>query len=75
MNIRDHFAVTALPTILAHRPDDSADKKAAAAYQIADAMLKHRKVVEAWLSAASIRKGGGRLLVGAGLQKFMQSRF
>jgi hypothetical protein len=42
MNIRDHFAVTALPTIMAHRPDDSADKKAAAAYQIADAMMKLR---------------------------------
>lgn len=47
MNIRDHFAAIALPTLLAHRPDDSADKKAAAAYQIADAMMKHRKFVEA----------------------------
>ena len=47
MNIRDHFAVNALPTILAHRPNDSADRKATAAYQIADAMMKHRKVIEA----------------------------
>ena len=47
MNIRDHFAVIALPTILVRQPDDSADKKAAAAYQIADAMMRNRKIVEA----------------------------
>jgi len=46
MNLRDHFAATALPAILAHWPDNSAEKKAAAAYQIADAMLKRRTYVE-----------------------------
>jgi hypothetical protein len=46
MNLRDHFAVTVLPTILAQCPEDSADKKAAAAYQIADAMMKQRKIIQ-----------------------------
>ncbi len=44
MNLRDHFAAIALPIILTSRPDDSAEKKTAAAYEIADAMLKQREI-------------------------------
>ncbi|HUB68041.1 MAG TPA: hypothetical protein VL981_11205 [Candidatus Methylacidiphilales bacterium] len=42
MTLRDHFAATALPTIFRSSQNDNAEKIAATAYAIADAMMQRR---------------------------------
>ncbi len=40
--LRDHFATIALKEIIATRPEQTAEKKALEAYQIADSMMRQR---------------------------------
>ena len=40
--MRDHFATIALKQIIAARPEETAEKKALEAYQIADSMIRQR---------------------------------
>ena len=40
--LRDHFATIALKEIIATRPEETAEKKALEAYQIADSMMRQR---------------------------------
>ena len=40
--LRDHFATIALKEIIAIRPQETAEKKALEAYQIADSMIRQR---------------------------------
>ena len=40
--LRDHFATIALKEIIATRPEETAEKKALVAYQIADSMMRQR---------------------------------
>jgi hypothetical protein len=40
--LRDHFATIALKEIIATRPQETAEKKALEAYQIADSMMRQR---------------------------------
>ena len=40
--LRDHFAAIALKEIIATRPEETAEKKALEAYQIADSMMRQR---------------------------------
>jgi hypothetical protein len=41
--LRDHFATIALKEIIATRPQETAEKKALEAYQIADSMMRQRE--------------------------------
>jgi len=41
--LRDHFATIALAQIIAIKPNETADRKALEAYQIADSMMRHRE--------------------------------
>jgi len=41
--LRDHFATIALKEIIATRPNETAEKKALEAYQIADSMIRQRE--------------------------------
>jgi hypothetical protein len=41
--LRDHFATIALKEIIAIRPQETAEKKALEAYQIADSMMRQRE--------------------------------
>ena len=41
--LRDHFATIALKEIIATRPEETAEKKALEAYQIADSMMRQRE--------------------------------
>ncbi len=41
--LRDHFAAIALKEIIATRPEETAEKKALEAYQIADSMIRQRE--------------------------------
>ena len=41
--LRDHFATIALAQIIAIKPNETADRKAFEAYQIADSMMRHRE--------------------------------
>ncbi len=41
--LRDRFAAVALKEIIATRPEDTAEKKALEAYQIADSMMRQRE--------------------------------
>ena len=43
--LRDHFATIALKEIIAIRPQETAEKKALEAYQIADSMMRQRERV------------------------------
>jgi len=40
--LRDHFATIALKEIISTRPEETAEKKALVAYQIADSMMRQR---------------------------------
>ena len=40
--LRDHFATIALKEIIANCPEETAEKKALEAYQIADSMMRQR---------------------------------
>ena len=42
-SLRDHFATIALKEIIATRPEQTAEKKALEAYQIADSMIRQRE--------------------------------
>ncbi len=42
LTLRDHFATIALKEIIATRPEETAEKKALEAYQIADSMMRQR---------------------------------
>ena len=41
--LRDYFATIALAEIIASRPQETAEKKALEAYQIADSMMRQRE--------------------------------
>jgi hypothetical protein len=41
--LRDRFAAMALKEIIATRPEETAEKKALEAYQIADSMIRQRE--------------------------------
>jgi hypothetical protein len=43
LTLRDHFATIALKEIIATRPQETAEKKALEAYQIADSMMRQRE--------------------------------
>jgi hypothetical protein len=43
VGLRDYFATIALAEIIASRPHETAEKKALAAYQIADSMMRQRE--------------------------------
>ena len=43
VSLRDYFATIALAEIIASRPQDTAEKKALDAYQIADSMMRQRE--------------------------------
>ena len=45
MSLRDHFAAKALPTLIGRLPDDTAEKIAADAYAIANALMQRRETV------------------------------
>ena len=43
VSLRDYFATIALAEIIATRPQETAEKKALEAYQIADSMMRQRE--------------------------------
>jgi hypothetical protein len=43
LTIRDHFAIIALSQLIAYRLDETAERKALEAYQIADSMIRQRQ--------------------------------
>jgi hypothetical protein len=47
--LRDHFATIALTQLIACRPQETAEKKALEAYQIADSMMRQRNRYESGL--------------------------
>ena len=44
--MRDYFAIVALSELIALRLDDTAERKALEAYQIADSMMRQRQRAE-----------------------------
>jgi hypothetical protein len=51
--MRDHFAIIALTQIIASRPQETAEKIALEAYQIADSMIRQRNRRESGLKNSS----------------------
>jgi hypothetical protein len=43
LTMRDHFAIIALSQLIAYRLDETAERKALEAYQIADSMIRQRQ--------------------------------
>jgi len=43
VSLRDYFATIALAELITSRPQDTAEKKALDAYQIADSMMRQRE--------------------------------
>ena len=56
--LRDHFATIALAQLIACRPQETPEKKALEAYQIADSMMRQRTRQESGLK--SIPKSASR---------------
>lgn len=49
LTLRDHFAMLALKELIAICPNETAEKKALEAYQIADSMMRQRNRVASGL--------------------------
>ncbi len=45
-NLRDYFAIIALSQLIAFRLDETSERKALEAYQIADSMMRQRQRAE-----------------------------